>query len=84
MATKHDLQGWLVDALEAHGGSGTIVQVCRYVWQNHEETLRASGDLFYTWQYDVRWAAHQLRRKGKMMPDSTSPKGIWELGKTRT
>ena len=45
-ATRHDLQEWLVDALSAHGGSATIVQVCEHVWANHENGLRAAGDLF--------------------------------------
>jgi hypothetical protein len=79
MATKNDLQDWLVDALKAHDGSGKIIQLCKHIWKNHEESLRASGDLFYTWQYDVRWAAYQLRKNGKMMSASTSPKGIWKL-----
>jgi len=62
--TRYDLQEWLVNALRAHRGSATIVQVCEHVWANHEQDLRASGDLFYTWQYDIRWAATKLRKKG--------------------
>ena len=53
MATKYDLRDWLVDALKAHDGSATIVEVCRHIWKNHKDELLASGDLFYTWQYDV-------------------------------
>ncbi|SDW39046.1 hypothetical protein SAMN05444006_10397 [Allgaiera indica] len=26
-----------------------------------------SGDLFYTWQYDMRWAAQNLRGAGKLV-----------------
>ena len=51
-ATRESLQGWLVDALKAHGGSATIVEVCQHVWTRHEDDLRMSGNLFYTWQYD--------------------------------
>jgi hypothetical protein len=79
MATKHDLVDWLYKALRALGGKGSIPELCKYVWENHEEELRASGDLFYTWQYDIRWAAYQLRRSRKMRPIELSPKGIWEL-----
>jgi hypothetical protein len=79
MATKHDLTGWLEQALKASGGSASIADVCRHVWSLHEEELRHSGDLFFTWQYDIRWAAHQLRLEGRMRPVNSSPRGVWEL-----
>jgi hypothetical protein len=53
MATKYDLQQWVEDALRSLGGSGTVVDVAREIWNEHEEELRDSGDLFYTWQYDM-------------------------------
>lgn len=79
MATKQNLVDWLYEALKGIGGSGRIADLCKYVWKHHEEDLRQSGDLFYTWQYDIRWAAYQLRQSGKMKPDNLSTKGIWEL-----
>src|SRR5437870_8827553 len=63
---KTDLIEWLADALRAHGGSASIVDVCKHVWKEHEDDLRRSGDLFFTWQYDIRWAAYRLRREGRM------------------
>jgi hypothetical protein len=78
-ATRDDLQEWLVDALRAHGGTATIVEVCRHVWTNHEDDLRSSDDLFYTWQYDIRWAATKLRKKGVVGPPSAAPVGTWVL-----
>lgn len=48
MATKYDLRDWLVDALEENGGQASIVEVCKYIWENHQDELRASGDLFFT------------------------------------
>jgi hypothetical protein len=78
--TRHDLQDWLVDALRAHGGAATVVQVCEHVWRNHEQGLRSSGDLFFTWQYDIRWAATKLRKKGVVGPADTAPTGTWTLG----
>jgi hypothetical protein len=79
MAQKEDLQNWIVDALERRGGSGSLVDVCRDVWQTHEPELRMSGDLFYTWQYDIRWAAQKLRDTGVLVPDEEAPRGIWKM-----
>lgn len=62
MATRHDLDSWVREALDVLGGRGTVVAVARIVWQRHEDELKSSGDLFYTWQYDMRWAANRLRR----------------------
>ena len=79
MATKYDLVDWLVDALFACGGSGRIPELCKHVWNTHEHDLRRSGDLFYTWQYDIRWAAQELRDRGKIKPNGSVPRGVWEL-----
>ncbi len=35
MATKEDLSGWLIEALRANNGSASIVEVCKYVWNNY-------------------------------------------------
>jgi hypothetical protein len=79
MADRAELQAWIVEALQAEGGSARVVDVCKRIWQAHETDLLQSGDLFYTWQYDVRWAAHLLRREGVLKPANVSPNGIWEL-----
>lgn len=81
MATKSDLVDWLYEALHASGGGGRIPDLCKHVWTAHEDDLRQSGDLFYTWQYDIRWAAYQLRKSGKMKHSNLSPQGIWELSR---
>lgn len=72
MATKADLVDWTLEDLQALGGAGTPVQVSREVWRQHESDLRNSGDLFYTWQYDIRWAAQRLRNDGVL---AKAPKG---------
>ena len=77
--TKHELQGWVTDALTALGGSGTIVEVAEEIWRQHEDVLRGAGDLFYTWQYDIRWAAQALRDAGLAKPAAETPRGIWAL-----
>lgn len=80
---KEILRQWVVDALTTLGGTASIVEVCRFIWRNHEDDLWEAGDLFYTWQYDVRWAATDLRGRGIMRSDSESPRGVWELAGDR-
>lgn len=79
MATREDLEIWLIDALTALGGRGSIIDVCKHIWMQHEADLKSSGDLFFTWQYDVRWAANRLRRKKVMRSVEESPAHVWEL-----
>ena len=79
MATKQDLVSWVVEALAELGGKGSVVQVCQVVWRRHEGDLRASGDLFYTWQYDIRWAAQKLRDTGRLRPVPPRSRAPWEL-----
>lgn len=59
---------WIIAYLKQRGGSGWPREVSKYVWNNHESELKASGDLLYTWQYDIRWAAQQLRNEGVQKP----------------
>ena len=56
MINRRKLMQWVVEAIQANSGSATIVQICKHVWTNHEEEIINSGDGFYTWQYDIRWA----------------------------
>ena len=79
MASREDLVDWVHKALKDLGGKGTIVDICKHIWKNHERELRDSGDLFFTWQYDMRWAGDHLRRAEIMKPTNVSPRGLWEL-----
>lgn len=79
MAERNDLKVWVVETLRQLGGAGTIVQVCQRVWQMHESELRASGDLFFTWQYDIRWAAQYLRNVGVLVAVDNSRTKDWTL-----
>lgn len=79
MADKTVLQDWVVEALKHLGGSGSIIDVCRVIWQRHEHDLRASGDLFYTWQYDIRWAATKLRHAGRLAETASKSHQPWRL-----
>jgi hypothetical protein len=60
MITRSDLHDWVEEALRTAGGETTVVEVARRIWAKHEPELRSGGDLFYTWQYDMRWAAMVL------------------------
>ena len=79
MATKSDLVLWVIEALEELNGSGSVVQVCQVVWRRHEADLRSSGELFYTWQYDIRWAAQKLRDEGRLRPVQPRSRAPWQL-----
>lgn len=66
MADRKDLQNWLKDALRSLGGEAQPLDVARWIWRQHQTALRASGDLFYTWQRDLYEAARVLRNRGEM------------------
>ena len=78
-ATKEMLREWVHEALLAHGGTARLIDVCKHIWEHHETELRDSGELFYRWQYDVRWAATDLRGRGLIRAARDSPRGVWEL-----
>lgn len=73
------LKPWVLEALRALGGRGRVIEVARYVWANHEQELRQEGDLLYTWQYDMRWAAQRLRHEGKLKAVNGDRSLPWEL-----
>jgi hypothetical protein len=77
MAKKEDLSIWVLKAVAAHKGQATIVEICKHVWENHETELRESGNLFYTWGYDIRWAGQWLRDNEYLQPKETCPRGVW-------
>ena len=77
--TKDALGAWIVEALEHFGGSAALIDISTHIWAHHETDLKRSGELFYTWQYDIRWSANQLRRSGVMRAVTQSPRGVWEL-----
>lgn len=79
MITKYDLEPWILSALRAFGGSASIPRICEWIWTNHQSDLRNGGDLFYTWQYDIRWSAHRLRRDGRLRAASVLPQGAWQI-----
>jgi len=71
---------WVLEALQELGGSAEVIDVSKRVWLNHEDDITESGDLFYTWQYDLRWAAKKLRDAGRLQPsEGRKPHAKWRL-----
>lgn len=79
MPSREHLQDWVVQALKSMGGSGSIVAVAKHIWGRHESELKAAGDLFCTWQYDMRWACTRLREKKIVQPAELLGRGEWKL-----
>jgi hypothetical protein len=79
MATKRDLPGWVEVALVRMGGQGTVVDVAKAIWAEHREDLERSGDFYFTCQYDMRWAALVLRKRGILAPAGGPGDRAWRL-----
>jgi len=76
VSTRDDLKNWIYEALRDLGAS-TVPQIAKHIWENHELELRQSGDLFYTWQYAMRWEGQKLQKEGKL---TKKVKGrMWQL-----
>lgn len=82
MATKGDLEAWLVEALKILGGSAAVAKVCKVVWERHQTDLIDSGDLLFTWQYDIRWAALNARKNGSLLAHDPKVRE-WTLAPSR-
>jgi len=82
--SRDSLVDWVHEALRELGGSGSILLVAKKLWELHGKELTPADDLFFTWQYDMRWAAQKLRDKGLLENSHTAelddlPKGMWRL-----
>jgi len=74
--TREDLKPIILAAIGSPGKMERIAQIAKFIWDHHESDLRASGDFFYTWQYDMRWAGNGLVKEGRL--DKKSHPGMWE------
>jgi hypothetical protein len=79
MAFLENLKDWVVEAVAKLDGEGSIVDIAKQIWLDHENDLKASGDHFYTWQYEMRWAAQKLREKGKLKLRTVKGRSLWHL-----
>ena len=69
----------IIQSLISYGGAATMLNVSKWIWENHSVELEERGNLFYRWQYEMRWAATSLRKDGILLPSELSDKGIWVL-----
>lgn len=81
MADKGDLTEWLLHALAELGGSAHHVRIAERIWNTYSTELEHSGDLLYTWQYDLRWAAQKLRDTGWLEKVVGRGNGVWSLAR---
>lgn len=79
MVSREMMKLWVIEALNDLGGAGWPKDVSKYIWDKYEQELKASGSFLYTWQYDVRWAAQQLRNENKLKPVHKRRDLPWEL-----
>ena len=79
MQGRELMKAWVLDALQSLGGSASILDICKSIWERHSTDIQATDDLFYQWQYEIRWAGDLLRREGVLRPAKSSPRGIWKL-----
>lgn len=85
---RTDLPNILYQIIEELGGRAKMMDIFKSFWAKYKNVLNENDDIFYTWNYDIRWAATQLRKEKRMKPAKTientygapeSPKGIWEI-----
>lgn len=77
MSKREDLKTWVIEALQRNGGEALLIDIAKDIWAHRSDDLKASGDLFYTWQYDMRWAGTALRKQGVI--EDPSVRGKWKL-----
>ena len=61
---RNTMTEWVIGAVKELGGSGTILEISKEVWKTHGKEIKEAGDIFYTWQYELRWAGDILRKEG--------------------
>ncbi|MDE7405580.1 MAG: hypothetical protein K2M89_01740 [Clostridiales bacterium] len=86
--TRKDLPDILYQLIKELGGSAAMMTIFRKFWKEHKNEIQEGDDFFYTWNYDIRWAATKLRKEGRMKEASRqenthganiSSRGIWEI-----
>ncbi len=81
MTHREKLQLWVREALGELGGEAPINAVAKRIWLSREKDLKQAGDHFYSWQYDIRWAAQKLRDAGALGIRKEGSRSIWTLKK---
>jgi len=78
MFSKKVLQNAVYRAILELEGSATIIEVASHIYKNNKNEIVGSK-IEFTWQYDMRWHATALRKKGLIKDSINSPRGNWEL-----
>lgn len=74
---RENLIKYILEALNELNGSARIWEICKHVWSNHlQQELTPADKEYYTWQYDIRWAAQVLRDDNVI---TSEPRGYWSL-----
>jgi len=79
MVTRDILEKMVIEALKKNSGKASVLEVSKFIWENYHKKLMKSGDMLYTWQYEVRWVAVNLRKKGLLKPAASNKRGEWRL-----
>ena len=79
MSFSEHMEAWVIEAVHSCGGEAMIVPATRALWMKHEADLKDSGDHFFTWQYEMRWAADRLRKAGKLKLRKAGSRSVWVL-----
>ncbi len=77
--TRADLPDMVASALKDLGGTANVARVAERIWTKYEQELREAGDLFFTWQYEMRWAAQRLRDAGRLEHIRENGRSAWRL-----
>jgi hypothetical protein len=80
MANRADLVPWVFQAVKELGGEASVKDVAKAIWKNHEADLK-KDNLFYTWQYDMRWAAQKLRDEKKFVSAKGQKNRKWAIAR---
>jgi len=75
MAKREILKAMVLEALVDAGQPLGWVDCAKAIWNKRQDDLLASGDVFYTWQYDMRWAMQVLRDEDRVQRVG---RGKWE------
>jgi hypothetical protein len=74
--TKDELNEAIYRAVVDHGSKAKLVDVAKHIWDRHQEDLKMSGDRSYKRQYEMRWAANELRAEGRKAAIEDGLKGV--------
>ena len=66
----------LIDALKATNKPTLIVDVSKFIWNKYYDELKANDELFFKWQYQLRWAKDHLKSCGIL---ATKKQGVYSL-----